>query len=118
MTKNLLKTFLLFLFFLPIITSNDEFAIELEDLFDISKAVPDLNQKDFLDSLTPKTLVKNLGFGWNLGNTLDAWTTTGVNEGLESEIVWGNPYTTEKMINALVAKVLKQSEYLSLGTII
>ena len=107
MTKNLLKTFLLFLFLLPIITSNNEFAIELEDLFDISKAVPDLNQKDFLDSLTPKTLVKTLGFGWNLGNTLDAWTTTGVNEGLESETVWGNPYTTEKMIDALVAKGFK-----------
>ena len=105
MTNNLIKTFLLILTLTPFMKSSD-FAIELEDLFDISKSIPDLNKATFLDSLTPKTLVKNLGFGWNLGNTLDAFSTN-ENEGLESEIVWGNPYTTEKMINALVAKGFK-----------
>ena len=105
MTNNLIKTFLLILTLTPLMKSSD-FAIELEDLFDISKAIPDLNKSTFLDSLTPKTLVKTLGFGWNLGNTLDAFSTN-ENEGLESEIAWGNPYTTEKMINALVAKGFK-----------
>ncbi|MBR1763848.1 MAG: glycoside hydrolase family 5 protein [Ruminococcus sp.] len=37
---------------------------------------------------------KNMGLGWNLGNTLDA---TGA--GLESEISWGQPMTTEELID-------------------
>ena len=37
---------------------------------------------------------KNMGLGWNLGNTLDA---TG--EGLESETSWGQPMTTEELID-------------------
>jgi len=40
--------------------------------------------------------VANMGVGWNLGNTLDA-------KGAD-ETVWGNPYTTKEMIDAIKAK--------------
>lgn len=45
---------------------------------------------------------KKLGAGWNLGNTLEA-CEKGSSEkmGLESEIYWGNPYTTKKTIEAV-----------------
>lgn len=47
---------------------------------------------------------KNLGNGWNLGNTLDACEKgSSEKKGLESEIYWGNPYTTEEMIKTVKA---------------
>lgn len=43
-----------------------------------------------------------IGNGWNLGNTLDACNLEeDVKMGLESEIYWGNPYTTIEMIQAV-----------------
>ena len=56
----------------------------------------------------PKTesveFAQNLGNGWNLGNTLEA-CEKGSSEkmGLESEIYWGNPYTTKELIKAVKA---------------
>lgn len=45
---------------------------------------------------------KNLGNGWNLGNTLEACEMGSAEKmGLESEIYWGNPYTTKEMIEAV-----------------
>lgn len=46
-------------------------------------------------------LVEDIVFGWNLGNTLDSYSGTelGKNEGLSSETVWGNPKTTQEMID-------------------
>ncbi len=39
--------------------------------------------------------VKNMGVGWNLGNSLDA---------IGGETAWGNPSTTQAMINAVANK--------------
>jgi endoglucanase len=44
--------------------------------------------------ITSMELVREMGIGWNLGNTLDA---TG------GELVWGNPLTTQAMIQAIAA---------------
>lgn len=45
---------------------------------------------------------KNIGNGWNLGNTLEACEKGSAEKmGLESEIYWGNPYTTKEMIEAV-----------------
>ena len=41
-----------------------------------------------------------MGFGWNLGNTFDAWNSS-QNQGLSSETCWGNPQTTEELIHYL-----------------
>lgn len=47
---------------------------------------------------------KKLGNGWNLGNTLDSCDKgSSEKKGLESEIYWGNPYTTKEMIEAVKA---------------
>ena len=46
--------------------------------------------------------VADMGLGWNLGNTLDAYngTTIGSNIGsTSSETAWGNPATTKAMID-------------------
>lgn len=48
--------------------------------------------------VSPADMVADMRIGWNLGNTLDA---TG-GSGLSSETSWGNPKTTQEMIDAIV----------------
>ncbi|MCD1655075.1 glycoside hydrolase family 5 protein [Treponema zuelzerae] len=50
-------------------------------------------------SLSAREFVSGLGTGWNLGNTLDAYGTTG----LASETSWGQPRTTQDMMKNLKA---------------
>ena len=59
---------------------------------------------------TAADAVRNMGLGWNLGNTLDAYscTTTDVTkdsywggQGLESETCWGQPSTTRDLITMM-----------------
>ncbi|MGN0636921.1 MAG: cellulase family glycosylhydrolase [Huintestinicola sp.] len=50
--------------------------------------------KDFDTKMTSMDIVKDMGAGWNLGNSLDALGT-----GLNSETAWGNPKTTKDMID-------------------
>jgi hypothetical protein len=61
---------------------------------------------------TAEDAVKNMGIGWNLGNTLEAnaQTVTDVNndaywgqQGVESETCWGQPKTTREFIKMLKA---------------
>ncbi len=47
-------------------------------------------------------IVADMGFGWNLGNSLDSYsgTVVGANIGsTSSETAWGNPATTKEMID-------------------
>lgn len=44
--------------------------------------------------------VKNMGVGWNLGNTLDAHGN-GVHQGLESETYWGQPKTKSSLMKMM-----------------
>lgn len=46
-------------------------------------------------------LLSNIKIGWNLGNTLDAH---GAGGSIVSETYWGNPKTTQEMIDVLAAK--------------
>lgn len=51
---------------------------------------------------------RNLGTGWNLGNTLDACRKGSTEKaGLESETFWGNPVTTKEMIDLVKAAGFK-----------
>ena len=59
---------------------------------------------------TATDAVKNMGLGWNLGNTLDANTGKGTNfedasywgqQGLDSEYCWGQPSTTSELITMM-----------------
>lgn len=49
--------------------------------------------------MTSKELVAGMKIGWNLGNTLDAFGA----EGLLAECAWGNPKTTQEMIDAVMS---------------
>ena len=46
-------------------------------------------------------LLSNIKIGWNLGNTLDAH---GAGASVVSETYWGNPKTTQEMIDAVAAQ--------------
>ena len=47
--------------------------------------------------------VKQMKIGWNLGNTLDAYddSAAGYTKGTKTEISWGNPWTTEELMQAI-----------------
>ena len=87
-------------------SSENQFHIKPKDYFNKGGLIEDKNKVDFDDSITSEQLVKEMGFGWNLGNTLDANNNTvkTVKEGLESETSWENPLTTEEMIKEIVTK--------------
>ncbi|MDR0475626.1 MAG: cellulase family glycosylhydrolase [Treponema sp.] len=61
-----------------------------------------------IDRLSSMELVKVMGAGWNLGNTLDAhwnaapWGT--ISTPREQETMWGRPVTTKAMIDKLKAE--------------
>ena len=84
-----------------------DFAYEPVATFEREGMVVDEGKAYFDDYVSSKKIINELGFGWNLGNTLDAWTNTSQNQGLESETCWGNPETTQEMIDALVSKGFK-----------
>ena len=51
------------------------------------------------DFETATNAVKNMGLGWNLGNTLDA--NSGSAQGLESETYWGQPVTKPELMKMM-----------------
>ncbi len=67
-----------------------------------SIALKDNGNKTFSDK-TSAQAVKEIICGWNLGNTLDAYASNA----LDSEISWGQPMTTKKMIDGLAASKIK-----------
>lgn len=52
-----------------------------------------------MKDVSPMDLVKEMKIGWNLGNTLDA---TSSKIGVNVEMAWGNPKTTQKMIDMVI----------------
>ena len=57
------------------------------------------NHAGAADFETAKDAVKNMGVGWNLGNTLDA--NDGKAQGLESETYWGQPVTKPELLKMM-----------------
>ena len=101
----MLKKCIVFIFATILISANC-FAISLTTSFDTSKAIKDTNYVAIDTSFQSSKLVNAMGFGWNLGNSLDAHNGN-YNEGLNSETSWGNPKTTEAMIQKLANKGFK-----------
>ena len=50
------------------------------------------------DFETATEAVRNMGVGWNLGNTLDAHNN-GVQQGVDSETYWGQPVTRASTVS-------------------
>ncbi len=50
---------------------------------------------------TATEAVKNMGVGWNLGNTLDANNNNGGRQDLSSETCWGQPYTKPELMKMM-----------------
>lgn len=68
----------------------------------VSEKIPDLVT---FSNYTP---TNSWGNGWNLGNTFDANSCGDKdNKGLDVEVSWGMPKTTQDMINAVAAKGFK-----------
>ncbi|MBQ7943336.1 MAG: glycoside hydrolase family 5 protein [Lachnospiraceae bacterium] len=79
-------------------------SIEDENLENITEEtvattaqVQDISELTIAD-ISSMELVADMKIGWNLGNTLDA--TGGI--GISSEWAWGNPKTTQEMIDAIL----------------
>lgn len=60
-------------------------------------------ESDAADAKTAFELTKEMKIGWNLGNTLDS-TSSLSDPGVSSETAWGNPKTTQEMIDTVKAK--------------
>ena len=76
-------------------------------VFDDSTLVVDKEEVKFDTKVTSKQVLDEMGFGWNLGNTFDAFTGKKQNEGLESETCWGVSKTTEEIIEGLYTKGIR-----------
>ena len=99
---------ILLLFIISVLIKNtNSFAIDLVEKYNKTKVVADTGNKTFDDSITSKTLIDQMGFGWNLGNTFDAFIGNELNEGLNSETSWGVTKTTEAIIKGLSDKGIK-----------
>ena len=58
---------------------------------------------DAAGTLTAFEITEDMKIGWNLGNSMDATTSTAT-AGLESETAWGNPKANQALIDELKAK--------------
>ena len=80
------------------------FNTELKQLFDKKEMVKDEKKVKFDDSVTAGQVADEMGFGFNLGNTFDAFSGTKQNQGLSSETCWGVTETSQEIIEGLVEK--------------
>lgn len=67
-------------------------------------AIPESFEAEAVDVKTAFEITEDMGLGWNLGNSFDAFNANASNIGLSSETCWGNPKTTNEMLDAVKAK--------------
>ena len=63
--------------------------------------------KEFHSAENTQAFVKNMGVGWNLGNTLDPTNCTWVETDLDYETAWGNPKATKELIDYIKSEGFK-----------
>jgi len=83
-----------------------EASITLEDNPEAFFAEPLADDFVPVLGITARQLVDDITVGWNLGNTLDAWTaSTNINNSTITELerTWGNPLTTQATIDTIQA---------------
>lgn len=92
---------------IEVVESNQEQSGTLEsvveNVVEEAETATEKQQKEMavtIKDISSAELVADMKIGWNLGNTLDATGGTG----LSSEWSWGNPKTTQEMIDAVLAQ--------------
>ncbi len=70
----------------------------------INFAPADISEAEAVEVKTAFEITEDMGLGWNLGNSFDAYNGNLETMGLESETCWGNPKTTNEMLDAVKAK--------------
>ena len=100
--KTLFFTLLAFFTLCAVLNANDIPAVQ-RITYNRKLAVTDTGSKKFTEKKAID-VVRDMKTGWNLGNTLDA---TGGGNSLNSELSWGQPYTTKEMIDGLAASGIK-----------
>ena len=107
-----LSTALLFLSVCANAASHASAPFAKEKLYSTTSLVVDTGSKDF-GSSSADQIVDAMKFGWNLGNTLDAfsggdpangWAGRNASLGNNTETCWGQPKTTQAMIAGIKAK--------------
>lgn len=75
--------------------------IEVALEFDEAAALKDAGSAAY--EVRPQSeMLRDMGEGWNLGNTFDA-----LGDGLSSEVCWGQPMTTREMIDGIAKSGIK-----------
>ena len=106
--KLFLFAFLLSLIACAVTEDTYVFSATLKKEYDTSVAITDSKKLIFDDTVTGAQLADAMGFGFDLGNTLDAFDDSkGQNQGLESETCWGVTKTSKEIIEGLVKKGFK-----------
>ncbi len=80
---------------------NGEVAHEnvVEDTAELTGSAGTTASSEEVNSMTSAEIVADIKVGWNLGNTLDSHDTYGS----DTETGWGNPKTTQEMIDTVQA---------------
>ncbi|MBR6070001.1 MAG: cellulase family glycosylhydrolase [Ruminococcus sp.] len=65
--------------------------------------ITDVTEADAASGMSAFDITREMKIGWNIGNSLDATGGNG-NYGLNTEISWGNPKTTQAMIDTVKKK--------------
>nr|QPB75692.1 cellulase 5A [uncultured bacterium] len=81
-------------------SASEESSENNTDNNDDTTVPTDLARSGEVRDISAMELVGEMKTGWNLGNSLDATGGSGV----ESEVSWGNPKTTQEMIDAVYNK--------------
>lgn len=69
-----------------------------------------VNAAESMRDISSAELVKDMGLGWNLGNTFDSlcpWIAEGTGTPEQFETGWGNPVTTKELIKKVKASGFK-----------
>ncbi len=80
-------------------TGKTEHKNKVEDIAELTGSAGTTASSDEVNSMTSAEIVADIKVGWNLGNTLDSHNTYGS----DTETGWGNPKTTQAMIDAVQA---------------
>lgn len=83
-------------------TGKTEHKNKVEDVAELTGSAGTTVSSDEVNSMTSAEIVADIKVGWNLGNTLDSHGNSSYS-GLEMEESWGNPKTTQAMIDAVQA---------------